>query len=336
MDLIFKGFNFTLRGSATGLLLLLDTLDEEQDITMSFYDSWGDKSSVQIAPILAPDKHYVANSYCDGGLAFAASYPSRRGFNSTRLSGPVCDIHAVFYDYPTRGSSPFLPLATITDNTILANTRHNWTTSTFPFALARGPNMRPLGCGDGKLNNGEECEIDDIGCSNICNCLYGPPVMATCPRAPVNATVTSYLSTPLPTASNESTSLSQPSQPPTRPRTISKQGIIMAVTIPSAILIFVVFTSCVFLRRLLKSRRTRVPKGISELEGNPIGYTNKWYRSILEIFGKQINAELPETPRVELEGSIPWQEKGEDSVVSVTAASEETIAPNKILRRSSI
>ncbi|KAF3926467.1 hypothetical protein AA313_de0207467 [Arthrobotrys entomopaga] len=95
--------------------------------------------------------------------------PVLQGITDSDLSDWSCSVHEAFVSYPSTGSQSFVPLAIAQDFPQNA-VSYSDGTSGIPYILVRGAS--PIGCGNGKIDPGEECDDgntnDGDGCNSAC------------------------------------------------------------------------------------------------------------------------------------------------------------------------
>ena len=124
-------------------------------------------------PLLAPFGVFTVTGVgCYNDSHIVAAHPALAGLTDASLSNWSCSVHEAFDTFPNAGANAFVPLA-IAENIAGAGSI-TFPDGTFgiPYILARGEAIVTVGCGNGTVDAGEECDDGNIvsgdGCSSAC------------------------------------------------------------------------------------------------------------------------------------------------------------------------
>ncbi|KAK6344334.1 hypothetical protein TWF696_007973 [Orbilia brochopaga] len=163
-ELITNGIAFAATGKGTGLYFSLSKYYGDRNQTavpildiFGEFEVRGDLNSEQLDNCY-DDVHIVAES------------PVLTNITDKVLSNWTCSVHEAFVTYPSTGEQSFVPLA-IAENVPGSGSREfSDGTRGIPYILVRGAS--PIGCGNGRLDPGEECDDgntrDGDGCNSAC------------------------------------------------------------------------------------------------------------------------------------------------------------------------
>ncbi|HXO68307.1 MAG TPA: Ig-like domain repeat protein [Bradyrhizobium sp.] len=117
-------------------------------ISLSCYYDYGAPATTPTpVPVLAGFGTFLTQKAMCANTAVitanSATSPALAGLTAATLSNWGCSAHEGFTSWPTTGSTPFMPLAIVTDSTV----PHNFEGRGFPYILARGKDLTPVDSG---------------------------------------------------------------------------------------------------------------------------------------------------------------------------------------------
>ncbi|KAJ6259636.1 hypothetical protein Dda_5274 [Drechslerella dactyloides] len=163
-ELMTNGIAFAATGRGTGLYF-----------SLSKYYGDRNKTSVPILDIFGTfevrgDLNSEQLENCYDNVHIVAESPVLTNITDKVLSNWSCSVHEAFVTYPSTGSQSFVPLAIAQDVPGEGSRSFSDGTNGIPYVLVRGAS--PIGCGNGRLDPGEECDDgntrDGDGCNSAC------------------------------------------------------------------------------------------------------------------------------------------------------------------------
>ncbi|KAF3187092.1 hypothetical protein TWF788_002670 [Orbilia oligospora] len=162
--LMSNGIAFAATGKGTGLYF-----------SLSKYYGAKNKTTVPILDIFGNfevrgDLNAEEEENCYDEVHIVARNQVLDGITDQVLSNWSCSVHEAFVTFPSSGTESFVPLAIAQDVPGEGSRDFSDGTSGIPYILVRGAS--PIGCGNGKLDPGEECDDgntnDGDGCNSAC------------------------------------------------------------------------------------------------------------------------------------------------------------------------
>ncbi|KAK6510558.1 hypothetical protein TWF506_009663 [Arthrobotrys conoides] len=162
--LMSNGIAFAATGKGTGLYF-----------SLSKYYGAKNKTTVPILDIFGNfevrgDLNAEEQENCYDEVHIVARNQVLDGITDQVLSNWSCSVHEAFVTFPSSGTESFVPLAIAQDVPGEGSRDFSDGTSGIPYILVRGAS--PIGCGNGKLDPGEECDDgntnDGDGCNSAC------------------------------------------------------------------------------------------------------------------------------------------------------------------------
>ncbi|KAK6353955.1 hypothetical protein TWF730_008375 [Orbilia blumenaviensis] len=163
-SLMSNGIAFAASGKGTGLYF-----------SLSKYYGDRNKTSVPLLDIFGEfevrgDLNAEESENCYDEVHIVARNSVLDGITDEVLSNWTCSVHEAFVTYPSSGGESFIPLAIAQGVPGEGSRDFSDGTSGIPYILVRGAS--PIGCGNGKLDPGEECDDgntkDGDGCNSAC------------------------------------------------------------------------------------------------------------------------------------------------------------------------
>ncbi|KAK6511708.1 hypothetical protein TWF481_000614 [Arthrobotrys musiformis] len=163
-SLMSNGIAFAATGKGTGLYF-----------SLSKYYGNRNKTTVEILDIFGNfevrgDLNAEESENCYDEVHIVARNQVLDGITDQVLSNWSCSVHEAFVTFPSSGSESFVPLAIAQGVPGEGSREFSDGTSGIPYILVRGAS--PIGCGNGKLDPGEECDDgnteDGDGCNSAC------------------------------------------------------------------------------------------------------------------------------------------------------------------------
>ncbi|KAF3909018.1 hypothetical protein ABW21_db0208954 [Orbilia brochopaga] len=163
-ELMTNGIAFAATGKGTGLYFSLSKYYGDRNQTaVPILDIFG---AFQVRGDLNSEQ--LENCY--DNVHIVAESPVLTNITDKVLSNWSCSVHEAFVDYPSTGSQSFVPLAIAEDVPGAGSREFSDGTHGIPYILVRGAS--PIGCGNGRLDPGEECDDgntkDGDGCNSAC------------------------------------------------------------------------------------------------------------------------------------------------------------------------
>lgn len=159
-----NGIAFAASGKGTGLYF-----------SLSKYYGNKNKTNVPILDIFGSfevrgDLNSEEEENCYDEVHIVARNQVLDGITDQILSNWSCSVHEAFVTFPSSGSESFIPLAIAQGVPGEGSRDFSDGTSGIPYIIVRGAS--PIGCGNGKLDPGEECDDgntkDGDGCNSAC------------------------------------------------------------------------------------------------------------------------------------------------------------------------
>lgn len=169
-SLMSNGIAFAATGKGTGLYF-----------SLSKYYGNRNKTTVPILDIFGKfevrgDLNAEEEENCYDEVHIVARNQVLDGITDQVLSNWSCSVHEAFVTFPSSGAESFVPLAIAQGIPGEGSRDFSDGTSGIPYILVRGAS--PIGCGNGKLDPGEECDDgnteDGDGCNSACRFEAGP------------------------------------------------------------------------------------------------------------------------------------------------------------------
>ncbi|EPS40831.1 hypothetical protein H072_5292 [Dactylellina haptotyla CBS 200.50] len=164
-DLMSNGIAFSATGKGTGLYF-----------SLSKYYGGLNKTTVDILDIFGKfevrgDLNTESSDQCYDEVHIVARNQVLDGITDMSLSNWSCSVHEAFVTYPSTGDQSFVPLAIAQGVPGDGSRDFSDGTSGIPYVIVRGA-VSPIGCGNGRLDPGEECDDgntqDGDGCNSAC------------------------------------------------------------------------------------------------------------------------------------------------------------------------
>ncbi|KAK6538133.1 hypothetical protein TWF694_011015 [Orbilia ellipsospora] len=165
--LVVNGIAFAATSNkGTGLYFSLSQYySSSPTTTVPILDIFG---TFQIRGGLDAGTYGIRDCYDDVHIVVQGN-PVLQGITDYDLSDWGCSVHEAFVSYPSTGTQSFIPLAIAQDFPENA-VSYSDGTSGIPYILVRGAS--PIGCGNGRVDPGEQCDDgnmnDGDGCNSAC------------------------------------------------------------------------------------------------------------------------------------------------------------------------